>query len=687
MAVRQRDRRTDGTGLIEQDAWLEPHADALRRRYANYQTARRQIIDKEGSLDAFSLGHTYYGLNRGTRDGVPGVWYREWAPGADALFLIGDFNGWERRAHPMYADEFGVWSLFLPDADYAHRLVHGGRIKVHVVSPGGAMDRIPAYIRRAVHESDTNALTGQYWNPDIPYAWRHALPEAPGSLRIYEAHVGMAQETERVGTFVEFTESVLPRIVAGGYNAVQLMAIQEHPFYGSYGYQVSNFFAASSRYGTPEELKALIDDAHEQGLLVLLDLVHSHAVKNLHDGLNQFDGTDHHYFHAGPRGEHPAWDSRLFDYTKWEVLRFLLSNVRFWLEEYRFDGMRFDGITSMMYLDHGLGRTFGSYDDYFGENIDETAVTYLQLANEVAHQVDADAITIAEDVSGMVGLARPIAEGGLGFDYRLAMGIPDYWIKLLKDQPDEQWQMDRLFHTLTNRRVGEKHIAYAESHDQALVGDKTIAFRLMDAEMYWRMSKATPSDTVIERGMALHKLIRLITFAFGGEGYLSFMGNEFGHPEWIDFPREGNGFSYQFARRQWSLVDDPMLRYHDLAAFDRRLQALDEQHHLLADPLIELLHVHEDRKLIFGRRGPLVFAFNFHPTESYPDYRVGVPDPADYVVVLNSDDVWFGGHGIVSPGQRYPMQKTASHDRTQSVQIYLPARSAQVLAPKYEPVR
>jgi 1,4-alpha-glucan branching enzyme len=676
-------QRTDGTGLIDIDSWLEPYADALRHRYKRYLSARRRIMETSGSIEKFTHAHEYYGLNRGEHDGRSGVWYREWAPSAHALYLTGDFNEWDRTSHPLQREEYGVWSIFLPDAEYADRLVHGSRVKVHVESAVGPMDRIPAYIRRVIHEEATNNFSGQYWHPAQPYQWQSSRPKTPESLRIYEAHVGMATEEQRVGTYNEFTERVLPRIGEGGYNAVQLMAIMEHPYYASFGYHVSNFFAASSRFGTPEELKRLIDTAHANGLQVLLDIVHSHAVKNIYEGLNLFDGTDHQYFHSGERGIHEAWDSLLFDYNKLEVQRFLLSNVRFWLEEYQLDGLRFDGVTSMMYLDHGLGRAFTCYDDYFdGNRLDEDAITYLQLANEVAHDTYSDATTIAEDVSGMPGVARSIEEGGLGFDYRLAMGLPDYWIKLLKERKDEEWSMEDLYSTVVNRRYGEKHVAYAESHDQALVGDKTIAFRLMDADMYWLMSKATSSNIVIERGMAMHKMIRLITFSLGGEGYLNFMGNEFGHPEWIDFPREGNNHSSMYARRQWSLVDDPLLRYRDLAAFDCEMQQLDIRYNLLSDPFMELIHVHEDNKLLIFRRGPLVFLFNWHPHNSYVDHRIGVPDPRNYKLQLNTDDFWFGGHGNVTTGQVYPLQEVPADNRLQSIQVYIPPRTAQVLVPE-----
>jgi 1,4-alpha-glucan branching enzyme len=676
----------DGAGLVRLDPWLEPYGERLRNRHLHYKHFRELLDQHGGPTGEMTTGHLYFGLNRGVgrgaNEGKTGVWYREWAPEAKGVSLIGDFNEWNREAHRLERDQWGVWSIFLPDEATQHRLVHGSRIKVHVEGADGTrIDRLPAYIKRIVQDPpESPNFVGVYWNPPTAYAFKHELPERKGGLRVYEAHVGMAQEQGKVGTFKEFTANILPRIAGLHYNAIQLMAIQEHPYYGSFGYHVSNFFAVSSRFGTPDELKELIDTAHSLGIVVIMDLVHSHAVKNIHEGLNRFDGTDHQYFHAGARGQHVAWDSLVFDYSKFEVQRFLLSNVRYWLEEFKFDGFRFDGVTSMLYLDHGLGKTFSSYDDYFSLNTDGDALAYLQLANDVAHTVKPTAITIAEDVSGMVGLARPVREGGLGFDYRLAMGIPDYWIKLIKEKSDDQWSLSAIYHTLLNRRAHEKHLGYAESHDQALVGDKTLAFWLMDKEMYFSMSKFTPS-IVVDRGIALHKLIRLITFSLGGEGYLNFMGNEFGHPEWIDFPRVGNNWSYHHARRQWSLVDNDTLRYAGLNNFDRAMQMVDEQFNLLEDPFIEQLLCHEDTKQLVFRRGPLVFVFNFHPTESYVGLRIPVPDARDYRVVLNTDSPQFEGHARVPEFAMYPKQSVGMYGRGQSVQLYLPSRTAQVLAP------
>lgn len=670
---------TDGTGLIQRDPWLAPYADDLRRRRRLLDERRAAIAVADGSLLNFARGHEYFGLHAGERDGRSGVWYREWAPAAKSLFLIGDFNDWDRVAHPMVVDKFGVWSIFVSTARGAERLVHGSRVKVHVNTARGPMDRIPAYIRRVVFDERTHDPAGVYWAPP-PFAWQHQPPVLAAPLHIYEAHPGMALEAPRVGAWSEFQEQVLPRIVQAGYNAIQLMAVQEHPYYASFGYHVSNLFAPSSRFGTAEDLKRLIDAAHGAGLLVIMDIVHSHMVKNVHDGLNRFDGTDFQYFHAGPRGEHIAWDSLLWDYGKWEVLRLLLSNVRYWLEEYRFDGLRFDGVGSMMYTHHGLGKGSWSYDDYFRNELDEPAITYLQLANELAHELNPRAVTIAEDVSGMAGLARPLAEGGLGFDYRLAMGLPDFWVRYLKSRRDEDWSMAELFQTLTNRRRDERHVAYAESHDQALVGDKTIAFWLMDAEMYTQM-RADSRSLVIDRGIALHKLIRLATFALGGEAWLSFIGNEFGHPEWIDFPRPGNSFSYQYARRQWSLVDNPDLRYARLAEFDRAMLALDDAHGLLAAEPIELLHLHEDQKILAARRGKLVLLLNFHAAVSYAEYRLGWPagQSGTARLLLDTDEARFGGHGRIVAGQEYPLQPVPQHGHDASIQVYIPNRTALVL--------
>ncbi|MCC2547150.1 alpha amylase C-terminal domain-containing protein [Hymenobacter sp. BT175] len=660
--------------LVQQDAWLAPFEPVLRARQLRLARRISEIEASYGSLARFATAHQRLGLQYDARR--RGHWFREWAPQAQGLFLVGDFNFWNREATPLQRGADGVWEVFVPDQPEGG-LVHGSRYKVHVVTTKGAQDRLPATLRRAVQNPQTHDFAAQVWRPDQPFAWTDQKFRVGNYVKepfIYEAHVGMATEEAKVGSYLEFAEQVLPRVQALGYNCVQLMAVMEHPYYGSFGYHVANFFAVSSRFGTPEELKHLINEAHRRGMAVLLDVVHSHAVKNEAEGLADFDGSGGQYFHAGKRGEHPGWDSRLFDYGKPEVQQFLLSNLRYWLEEFHFDGFRFDGITSMLYQHHGEGVAFSSYDQYFGPEADEDAILYLQLASTLVKGLKRSALLIAEDMSGMPGLCRPIAEGGIGFDYRLGMGIPDYWIKLLKHTRDEDWNLGELWYTLTNRRAGEKTVAYAESHDQALVGDKTLSHWLMDARLYSNMHRTDP-DLVVERGMALHKLIRLITLALGGEAYLNFIGNEFGHPEWVDFPRAGNSWSYQHARRQWSLADNPDLKYSQLLAFDKAMVGVVKVGRVLSASPRQLNLDPENQVLIF-ERGGLVFVFSFHVSRSIPDYRFLVSRPGGYRVVLTSDAVEFGGFSRVDDGIRYE----TFGEQGRQLSLYVTNRTALVLA-------
>jgi 1,4-alpha-glucan branching enzyme len=665
--------------IIENDPWLKPYEEEITNRIQRYKHALKEIKNISGDLLTFATGHKYFGVN--FDDDQRGWYYREWAPEAQALFLIGDFNDWDRTAHPLIKNEFGIWEIFLPQEVYFKRFVHKSKYKVHVIGANGkAMDRIPAYSTRVIQDTDTTDYCAQLWMPSKPFEWtdRDFDIKKIKEPIIYEAHVGMAQEKEGLGTYREFADKIVPKIRQSGYNCIQLMAIMEHPYYGSFGYHVSNFFAPCSRFGTPEDLKYLVDKAHKYGLAVIMDIVHSHAVKNHAEGLNEFDGSDHHYFHSGPKGYHELWDSKLFDYGKTEVKRFLLSNVRYWLEEFHMDGYRFDGVTSMLYFNHGI-MTFDHYDKYFKEGVDWDAITYLQLANEVAHKYLKHSITIAEDVSGMPGLSLSIKEGGIGFNYRLGMGIPDFWIKYLKHLRDEDWNIHEMWHTLTNRRANEKTIAYAESHDQALVGDKTIAFWLMDKEMYFHMM-VDDKNPIIDRGMSLHKLIRFFTIVLGGEGYLNFMGNEFGHPEWIDFPRQGNNWSYFYCRRQWSLVENPKLKYQYLGNFDEHMLRFVRKNRLLQSLPAQQLNMDEYNKVIIFERNNFIFVFNFSVNLSVYDYKFKPHQPGIYQIVFNSDEIKFGGHNRVDDTIDYVLNEQ------DELSIYTPSRSVLVFKLKEEPI-
>ena len=662
-------------GLVKNDAYLEPYEDAIRGRHDHYLWKLNQLTGNgRKSLTDFANGHEYYGLHKLSKGWV----FREWAPNATEIYLVGDFNGWQEteRYRAKRIEGTGNWELRLSEK----AITHGDLYKMHVYWNGGRGERIPAWVRRVVQDEQTGIFSAQVWQPEHAYEWsKKKFKPNTSPLLIYECHIGMGQDAEKVGSYTEFKELVLPRIIDDGYNCIQIMAIQEHPYYGSFGYHVSSFFAASSRFGTPEELKSLIDEAHKHGVAVIMDIVHSHAVKNEVEGLGNLAGDPNQFFYPGERREHPAWDSLCFDYGKDEVIHFLLSNCKYWLEEFHFDGFRFDGVTSMLYYSHGLGEAFTNYGDYFNGHQDDNAICYLTLANKLIHEVNPKAITIAEEVSGMPGLAARIDDGGYGFDYRMAMNIPDFWIKTIKELSDENWKPSSIFWEVKNRRSDERTISYCESHDQALVGDKTIVFRLIDADMYWHFKKGDENG-VAHRGIALHKMIRLVTAAAINGGYLNFMGNEFGHPEWIDFPREGNGWSYKYARRQWNLVDNKELDYHYLGDFDKQmLKVIKSEKDFIKTPVQEIWHNDGDQVLAF-MRGNLVFVFNFNPTTSFTDYGFLVPTGA-YNVVLNTDASAFGGNNLADDSVTHITNYDPLYvaERKEWLKLYIPARSAVVL--------
>ncbi|MBQ2388996.1 MAG: alpha amylase C-terminal domain-containing protein [Clostridia bacterium] len=654
--------------IFEIDPYLEPFEKDIELRVKLYKEKRKSLLKDCKKIKSFANGHGYFGFHR-TRSG----WvYREWAPAADRMYLTGDFNGWNTESCPMTRLENGVFEVELSGKD---ALKAGQKIQAIVINGDRMLRRIPLYATRVVQDPNNYSWCAEIEEVNEKFPWTDGdfVPER--TPFIYECHIGMAQEKGAVGSYKEFTENILPRIKELGYNTIQIMAIMEHPYYGSFGYQVSNFFAASSRYGNSRDLKELINTAHSMGIAVLLDVVHSHAVKNTNEGLNEFDGTVYQFFHEGEKGNHCAWGTKLFNYSKNEVLHFLLSNLKYWMEEFHFDGFRFDGVTSMLYHDHGLGSAFTDYSMYFSMNTDTDAVTYLQLANELIHEINPNAITVAEDMSGMPGMCLPIKDGGIGFDYRLSMGVPDLWIKTIKECPDEYWDIGRLWYELTSCRPQEKNIGYCESHDQALVGDKTIMFRLCDAEMYTGMRKFG-GNMVIDRGIALHKMIRLVTASLAGKGYLNFMGNEFGHPEWIDFPREGNGWSYHYCRRQWSLVDHPDLRYSELNDFDKAMIRLLKDQDILS-LTAENRWLHQDDKMLMYTKGDTLFIFNFHPTTSFDGYFVPAGKEGRYKVILSSDDGKFGGYSRVDTSVEYDAKTIA--DGRVGFKCYIPNRTAIVL--------
>lgn len=672
--------------ILKIDPWLEPHKHEIERRIALMDNWLEVLEETEGGIEKFALGYKYYGLHVEDDNTIV---YREWAPNATAAWLMGDFNGWNRESHPMkQINQYGTWEVRLPAIDGNPAIPHHSKVKLVIKTPSHeTIERIPAWINRVEQNLKVSPVyDGVFWNPPEPYVFKHPRPEidlSKGGIKIYEAHVGISTPEPKIGTYKEFTKNLLPHIHKLGYNAIQLMAIMEHAYYGSFGYQVTSFFSASSRYGTPEDLMELIDTAHGMGIVVLLDVVHSHASKNVLDGLNMFDGTEYQYFHSGGKGTHDLWDSRLFNYGSHEVLRFLLSNLRYYLDVYQFDGFRFDGVTSMLYSHHGIGTGFsGGYHEYFGHSVDDQAICYLMLANRLIKRLSPKFVSIAEDVSGMPTLCLPAAIGGIGFDYRLGMAIPDNWIKLLKEKSDDEWDLGHIVYILTNRRHMELTIAYCESHDQALVGDKTLAFWLMDKLMYTHMSILAEPTLEVDRGITLHKMIRFVTHTLGGEGYLNFEGNEFGHPEWLDFPREGNGESYHYARRQFNLIEDHLLLYQYLNNFDAALQHVESKFQWLKAPQAYVQLKHNGDKILAFERAGVLFVFNFHPNQSFSDYRLGVEVEGVYTIALSTDDEEFRGHNRLDKSTDYFTSPEPWNNRANSIYVYIPCRCAIALALK-----
>jgi len=474
------------------------------------------------------------------------------------------------------------------------------------------------------------------WLPQTPYRFKHPRPARAPFPRIYEAHVGMAQPAQQhhgdsMGSYEAFSRDILPRIKASGYTAVQLMGILEHPLYRSFGYQVSSYFAPSSRYGTPDGFRALVDAAHGLGLAVLLDVPHGHASANTEQGLAQYDGS--RYFFTG---QHNQWGTPSFDFSQEMTRRFLLSNCRYWLEEFLVDGFRFDAVGNMLYRDFGedddfshVGRCF--YDQHSQPRANVDGELYLNLANALVHETCGDAVTVAEEFSGMPGLTCTPAQGGLGFDYRFAMGIPDYWAKCIAEPRD----MGSLWYEMTNHRPYDRTISYVECHDQHINGSDAMIWRLLGNEMYNRMGLRDESWN-ISRGLAYYRLMRLMTLSTADAGYLNFMGCEFGHPEWLD--------AEAYAHRQWALADDPTLKYHALGDWDKELMELVQRHlpDFAQPPLFRFIH--EDKRLLAFERGQLLFAVNFHELNAQQDLRFAVT-PGKYIELVSSDELRFAGHG------------------------------------------
>ncbi|KAK7287576.1 hypothetical protein RIF29_00857 [Crotalaria pallida] len=560
---------------------------------------------------------------------------------------------------------------------YIPAIPHGSKYRVYFNTPNGPLERVPAwatYVQPAVDGTQAYAI---HWEPppEHVYKWKNTSPKVPKSLRIYEAHVGISGSEPKISSFNEFTDKVLPHIMETGYNAIQLIGVVEHKDYFTVGYRVTNFYAVSSRYGTPDDFKRLVDEAHGLGLLVFLEIVHSYAAADENVGLSMFDGSNDCYFHSGKRGQHKFWGTRMFKYGDPDVLHFLLSNLNWWIVEYQVDGFQFHSLSSMIYTHNGFASFTGDLEEYCNQYVDKDALLYLILANEILHALYPNIITIAEDATFYPGLCEPTSQGGLGFDYYVNLSVSEMWSTFLESVPDNEWSMTKIVNTLvSDRAYADKMLMYAENHNQSISGRRSFA-EILFGEIDEHSHHYKES---LVRGSSLHKMIRLITLTIGGRAYLNFMGNEFGHPKRVEFPTSSNNFSYSLANRQWDLLAKEGLN-RDLFSFDKDMMKLDENARVLSRRFPYLHHVNDSSMVISYIRGPLLFIFNFHPTDSYDNYSIGVEEAGEYQVILNTDEIKYGGQGCLKEDQYF--QKTVSKrvdGLRNSLEVPLPSRTAQV---------
>ncbi|XP_058788144.1 1,4-alpha-glucan-branching enzyme 3, chloroplastic/amyloplastic [Vicia villosa] len=560
---------------------------------------------------------------------------------------------------------------------YIPGIPHGSKYRVYFNTTNGPLERVPAWATYVQPELDGRQAYAIHWEPppEDVYKWKNQSPKVPKSLRIYEAHIGISGSEPKISSFNDFTDKTLPYIKEAGYNAIQLIGVVEHKDYFTVGYRVTNFYATSSRYGTPDDFKRLVDEAHGLGLLVFMEIVHSYAAADEMVGLSLFDGSNDCYFHSGKRGQHKFWGTRMFKYGDVDVLHFLLSNLNWWIEEYQIDGFQFHSLSSMIYTHNGFASFTGDLEEYSNQYVDKDALLYLIMANEILHVLHPNIITIAEDATYYPGLCEPTSQGGLGFDYYVNLSAPEMWSTFLETVPDHEWSMTKIVNTLVSKKENaNKMLLYAENHNQSISGRRSLA-EVLFGEIDEHSEHYKES---LLRGSSLHKMIRLITLTIGGRAYMNFMGNEFGHPKRVEFPTSSNDYSYSLANRQWDLLEKDGV-HRDLFTFDKDMMRLDKNERVLSRGFPSFHHVNDSSKVISYVRGPLLFIFNFHPTDSYDSYTVGVEEAGEYQLILNTDEIKYAGQGILRENQYF--QRTISKrvdGHRNCIEVQLPSRTAQV---------
>jgi len=660
-------RRRRPRGVFEGVVAIDVRDYRLRVTYANDHVLElddpycygRVLTDFD--LHLFGEGTHYrafekLGAHRISVGSTVGIHFAVWAPNADRVSVMGDFNGWDGRVHPMrLLAPNGLWEIFipnLPDGEkykFEIRTRSGGLLEKS--DPFGFAFEVPPASASIVHD-----LAGYEWRDQ---EWMRLRPGQGGWLEqpmtIYEVHLGswarVTEEADRFLTYQELAQRLVPYVKEMGFTHIELLPVMEHPFAGSWGYQVLGFFAPTSRFGSPEDFKRFVDTCHEAGIGVILDWVPGHFPKDGH-GLAQFDGTAL-YEHADPRqGEHRDWGTLIFNYGRNEVRSFLLSNALFWLEEYHVDGLRVDAVASMLYLDYS--RHAGEWiPNRFGGRENIEAIGFLQELNRLTHGRCPGTITAAEESTSWPGVTRPVHVGGLGFTYKWNMGWMHDMLEYAHSDPvHRRWDHNLI--TFSALYMHTENFILPFSHDEVVHGKGSMLDKI-------------PGDV-----WQKHATLRtLYGYMYGHPGKkLLFMGGEIG--QWREWNHDRS--------LDWHLLEDPL---H--AGLQRFLKDLNWRYR--EEPALHQadfqsegfrwIDCHDNENSVVSvvryARHPddfVVMVFNFTPVPR-AGYRIGVPAPGWYAEILNSDSAQYGG-GDVGNGGGVQSEPVAAHGFDQSLRLIVP---------------
>jgi 1,4-alpha-glucan branching enzyme len=617
------------------------------------------LIMGEVDLHLFSEGnhlqlYEKFGAHLRKIGGDDGVYFAVWAPNAQRVSVVGDFNGWDGRVNPMRRLlGSGVWELFLPGVG------EGAHYKFEIRTPGGALllkaDPFGLFSQHGKQTSSMVYDLDRYqWSDG---GWMEARPARPlhtSAISVYEVHLGSwrrkADEGNRALSYLELSETLIPYVTEMGYTHIELMPIAEHPFEGSWGYQVTNYFAPTSRFGTPDEFRHFVDKCHQAGIGVIMDWVPAHFPKDPH-GLAEFDGTDL-YEHADPRqGEHQDWGTLIFNFGRNEVRNFLIGNALFWLDKYHIDGLRVDAVASMLYLDYS--RKAGEWiPNAFGGRENLEAVYFLKRFNEVCYERFPGIMTIAEESTAWPGVSRPTHLGGLGFGFKWNMGWMHDFLHYMALDP-----VFRRFHhnniTFSLMYAFAEHFILVLSHDEVVHGKRSLLNKMPGDE--WQQ---------------FANLRMFFAWMYGHPGKkLLFMGGEFGQRREWNHDRE----------LDWDLLELP--RHDGLRRLVQHLNYVYKNEPALWDcddthEGFEWIDFHDSENSVvaFMRRsrggGAIVFAVNATPVVRH-GYRLGVPSAGFYREIINTDAETYGGGNVGNMGgfeaEDFPWQ-----GRTHSLMISLP---------------